>query len=231
MSAGDRDSDDKDWNPGTYERFRDLRLRPALDLLAQVPELPPGQIVDLGCGAGAAGPALRVRFPQAQLLGLDASAAMLARATAAGVYNALLLCDIGGWRPKEPIALIFSNAALHWLDDHDRLLPRLAGFLAPGGALAVQMPRNFDAPSHVLLRELSAKLFPDRFPCKPYRAPVYPARDYLKTLSPLGTVDAWETEYLQRLPPPRRDIPCAPSPKARRCAPSLTGYPKPKRKL
>ena len=49
-----------DWDPEAYARFRDLRLRPALDLLARVPQLPAGDVVDLGCGAGAAGPALAV---------------------------------------------------------------------------------------------------------------------------------------------------------------------------
>jgi trans-aconitate 2-methyltransferase len=191
----------KDWNPGTYERFRDLRLRPARDLLAQVPDLPPGAVVDLGCGAGAVGPALKARFPRARLVGLDSSEAMLARAEVAGVFDTLLRRDIDAWQPDEPVALIFSNAALHWLGDHDRLLPRLAGYLAPGGVLAVQMPGNFNAPSHALLREIAARRFPDRFSSEEYLAPVRPARGYAAMLAPLGHVDGWETEYVQRLDP------------------------------
>jgi trans-aconitate 2-methyltransferase len=61
--------------------------------------------------------------------------------------------DIARWQPFAPFDLIFSNAALHWLPDHERLLPALAGCLAPGGVLAVQMPRNFDAPSHTAIAE------------------------------------------------------------------------------
>ncbi len=190
-----------DWNPGTYERFRDLRLRPALDLLAQVPDLPSGAVVDLGCGAGAAGPALKARFPLARRIGLDASEAMLARAERTGDYDALIRGDIDEWQPDEPVALIFSNAALHWLADHDRLLPQLAGFLPPGGVLAVQVPGNFQAPSHALLREIAARRFPDRFSAEGFVPPVRPARDYVAMLAPLGRVEGWETDYVQCLEP------------------------------
>jgi trans-aconitate 2-methyltransferase len=195
----DRASDD--WDPGTYERFRDLRLRPALDLLAQVPALPAGDFVDLGCGAGAAGPALRARFPQARLLGLDASDAMSDHARATGVYDALIREDIDGWRPAAPLALIFANASLHWLDDHARLMPRLAERLVTGGVLAVQMPGNFDAPSHAPLREIAARRFPDRFGGGAFVAPVCAALDYVAMLTPFGRVDGWETVYVQHLAP------------------------------
>ena len=188
----------QDWNPGTYARFRGLRLRPALDLLAQVGDLPPGDVVDLGCGDGAVVEALRARFPDRRLIGVDASPAMLR--VAAG-YDAKVLADIATWHPDSPPALIFSNAALQWLGDHDRLLPHLAGLLAPGGCLAVQMPRQYGAPSHALLRDLAAAMFPDRFEFSDWRPAVLPAPDYWPILAPLGPVDLWETEYLQQLDP------------------------------
>lgn len=186
---------EKDWNPEAYARFRGLRLRPALDLLAQVGVLPKGDVVDLGCGDGAAGAALKARFGRA-LVGVDASPAMLAKAAG---YDRLTEADIAEWQPDTPPALIFSNAALHWLGDHGTLLPRLAGRLAPGGTLAVQMPRQFMAPSHRFLRDIAASLFPDRFDYLHYTAPVATAAEYHAILSPLGQVDAWETDYVQRL--------------------------------
>lgn len=195
MSAGLRN----DWNPGAYDRFRGLRLRPALDLLAQVPDLPPGDVVDLGCGSGAAGPVLRARFAQARLIGLDASAPMLERAAASGAYDQLIEGDIGDWHPQSPPALIFSNAALHWLGDHATLMPRLAAMLAPGGMLAVQMPGNFLAPSHALLRATAARLFAGRLANEPYVPPVRSAQDYMLLLAPLGVTEGWETVYVQRL--------------------------------
>jgi trans-aconitate 2-methyltransferase len=185
----------QDWDPGTYGRFRGLRLRPALDLLAQIDGLPPGDLVDLGCGDGVAAPALRARFPGRRLVGVDASPAMLAQAQG---YDATLLADIAHWSPFAPPALIFSNAALHWLADHATLFPRLAGFVGPGGALAIQMPRQFAAPSHALMQQIAARMFPDRF--APTAAPVHPPAAYDRMLRPHGAVTVWETEYLQRLP-------------------------------
>ena len=137
-----------EWNPDAYARFADLRLQPALDLLMHVRPLPAGDIVDLGCGNGAVGPVLRTRFAERTLIGIDTSAVMLAKARDSGAYERLEPRDMAEWAPDTPPALIFSNAALHWLDDHHRLLPRLAGLLAPGGTLAVQMPHQNRAPSH-----------------------------------------------------------------------------------
>lgn len=193
MSAGA-----KDWNPGAYARFRGLRLRPALDLMAQVGDLPAGEVVDLGCGDGAAAPALAARFAGRSLLGVDSSPAMLDKAAG---YAAKALADIAHWRPETAPALIFSNAVLHWLPDHGRLLPRLASYLAPGGVLAVQMPRQFLAPSHRFLRDIAAAMFPDRFDFGQYRPPVAPAVDYHRMLSRLGQVTAWESDYVQSLDP------------------------------
>lgn len=193
-----------DWNPPLYSAFRALRLRPALDLLAQVPALPAGEVIDLGCGDGAVAGALKARFPGHILLGIDASAAMLARAEG---YDAKMLVDIAAWTPARAPALIFSNAALQWLGAHERLFPRLAGLLVPGGVLAVQMPRNHVAPSHALIRDLATKLFPDRFPPGPFVPSVAPPENYWRLLAPLGRVSVWESEYLQELDPVDRGHP------------------------
>ena len=188
-----------DWNPESYARFRDLRLRPALDLLAQVAELPAGDIVDLACGAGVLSTALRDRWPGRRLIGVDASPAMLADAVRTGSYDELAEADIAAWHAETPPALIFSNAGLHWLADHAALLPRLAGMLAPGGTLAVQMPRQYGAPSHRFLRDFAADMFPDRFDFSHWQPPVAPPVAYHRMLAPLGRVSVWETDYVQRL--------------------------------
>lgn len=194
-----------DWDPAGYGAFRDLRLRPALDLLAQVPDLPSGDVVDLGCGDGAVAPALVARYPTRTLVGVDGSEAMLANAALRRAYERITLADIADWRPERPLALIFSNAALNWLPDHAALMPRLAGMLAKGGVLAVQMPRQGEAPSHRLLREVSARLFPAR--ALPAESPVLQAGDYVQLLLPLGEVRAWTTDYLQMLDPVTRGHP------------------------
>lgn len=190
----------KDWNPETYARFRGLRLRPALDLLAQVPDLPKGDIVDLGCGNGAVAADLATRFPGRRLIGVDSSPAMLVEAAEAGCYTRLDQGDAALWAPHARPALIFSNALCQWLSDHPGLFARLAQSLVPGGVLAVQMPRQYDEPSHRLLRDLAADLFPDRFDFTGWTAPVVPPQDYARMLMPLGRVSVWETRYVQVLP-------------------------------
>lgn len=126
---------------------------------------------------------------------------MLAKAQQTGSYNALIEADAATWMPNPPPALIFSNALCHWLPDHGALFTRLAGSLAKGGVLAVQMPRQFAAPSHQTLRDLAQSLFPERFDFTDWQAPVAPPRTYAQMLAPLGEVNLWETDYIQRLAP------------------------------
>ena len=192
-----------DWSPERYGRFRDLRLRPALDLLARVPALPEqGRVIDLGCGSGAVAEELSRRFTKRKIVGVDNSVEMLKKAAATGAYHRCDLVDIQSWEPtNKPPALIFSNAALQWLPDHAALLPRLAGMLRPGGVLAVQMPRQHGAPSHRFLREFAAEMFPDRFDFTGWVPPVADLPDYARILQPLGEADLWQTDYLQRLRP------------------------------
>lgn len=189
---------DKDWNPGTYHRFRGLRLRPAIDLLRAVGPLPDGPVVDLGCGSGAVGPAL-ARLGR-HLIGIDSSPAMLQEARATGAYDLLIEEDVAQWCTTDQPALIFSNATLHWLPDHKELLPRLAKMLAPGGTLAVQVPHQNNAPSHRLWRDLADEFFPGRFDHSTGPGVMLPA-EYFTILSPLGEMTLWETEYYQRLDP------------------------------
>ncbi len=190
-----------DWDPEAYHRFRGLRLRPALDLLAQVPALPEGAAVDLGCGSGAAGPALAQRFPGRVLHGVDRSPAMLEEAEATGAYQRLEQADIADWQAETPAALIFANAALNWVPDHDALLPRLASMLVPGGVLAVQSPRQQEEPSHRLLRDLSGALYPHLFDWSAWRDDVEDLAEYDRILSGLGELSLWETTYVQLLAP------------------------------
>ncbi|WP_188477752.1 methyltransferase domain-containing protein [Primorskyibacter flagellatus] len=189
-----------DWNPALYARFAGLRLKPALDLLLHVPALPEGDIVDLGCGNGPVGPLLRARYPDIRIIGVDNSPAMLAKARETGSYTTLTEADIATWHPDTPPALIYSNATLHWLPDHDRLLPALARMPAPGGTLAVQVPHQNNAPSHRLWHDLVEQNFPGRF--DPATAPgINDARRTWDILDGLGDLSLWETEYMQRLDP------------------------------
>jgi len=190
------------WDPKQYLKFSDHRLRPALDLMAQIPLAGPGIVYDLGCGPGTITRLLAERWPGAAVTGIDSSADMLAKARREAPKVAFQQADIAHWSPPAPADLIFSNAALHWLDDHASLLPRLAAQLAPGGVLAVQLPCNRDSPSHLLMDEAAAN-----GPWRPQLAhvrAVYRSVEttdaYYRILAPvMRQVDIWETTYLHVL--------------------------------
>jgi len=193
------------WDPTQYLQYEDARLRPALELLARVPLAAPATIADLGCGAGNVALHIARRWPEATLRGIDGDEAMLAKARKAAAGDARLRferADLAVWRAAAPFDLVYSNAALHWLDDHAALFPRLIGSVAEGGVLAVQMPCNFAAPSHALLQEIAtSSRWRDRLASLVRLQPVARPADYFDWLAPhASAVDIWTTEYLQHLP-------------------------------
>ncbi len=189
------------WDPAQYLKFSNHRLRPALDLLAQIPLAAPEHVVDLGCGAGNVTRFLAERWPSAKICGVDNSAQMLDKARGILPQAAWTESSIDAWQPEQPVDLIYSNAALHWLPDHPTLFARLFGFLKPGGILAVQMPRNFAAPSHTSIdAALDALALPAglraTIDANKLNNPVAEPADYYDWLKPLAAgVDLWETLY------------------------------------
>lgn len=198
------------WDPAQYLRFADERTRPAVELLARVPNDAPSSVYDLGCGPGNTTRLLRARWPDAVLTGVDSSAEMLDRAAREVADAEWVRADLAHWRPDRPADVLFSNATFQWLDDHERLFPALMDALAPGGALAVQMPRNFNAPSHTAIAEvvrggpwrtrLEPLLRTALGPFSVRTSPVHPPAWYYGLLaSRAASVDVWETEYLHML--------------------------------
>jgi len=189
------------WDPALYSAFAAPRLRPALDLIGRIGAARPARVVDLGCGTGNVTRILAERWPEAAVTGIDSSPEMLAAAAKEAPALEWVKADVGAWRPNPPPDVLFSNAALHWLDDHATLFPRLLDGLAPGGWLAVQMPRNHQAPSHIAVIEAAAAgpwaeaLAPVLRP-----SPVAAPSVYYDVLAPEASeLDIWETEYLHVL--------------------------------
>jgi trans-aconitate 2-methyltransferase len=189
------------WDPAQYLQFSDQRLRPALDLLGQVPLSAPAHVVDLGCGAGNVSVILRQRFPAAEVLGVDNSAAMLDKARAAAPSCRFEQGDFATWQPAVAPALIYSNAALQWVGGHAALFPRMMSLLAPGGVLAVQMPAMHDAPLRRMQYEVAAHgPWAARLAGHASAPPILDAAGYWDLLRPLAaSLDIWETVYLHPL--------------------------------
>jgi len=146
------------WNPRQYEKFRDERSAPFFDLMAMVQPVPGGRVVDLGCGTGELTRALHEHTRAAETAGIDSSETMLAKSAAlAGDGLRFELGDVATWQAERQFDLVFSNAALQWVDGHAELFPRLISAVAPGGQIAVQMPANSDHPSHMTAHWLAAQ--------------------------------------------------------------------------
>jgi trans-aconitate 2-methyltransferase len=207
------------WDPGQYRRFADERSRPFADLLARVPAQSPRLVVDLGCGPGDLTATLASRWPEAEVRGVDSSAEMIEAAQALLAADAadhhegtpaaslarrlsFTLADAADWQPDLPPDVIISNAVLQWIPDHLRILGRWAGVLAAGGWLAIQVPANFDQPSHVILRELAGSpAWKEQLAGVRLNRQAAEPAGYLDVLARAGCeVDAWETTYLHVLP-------------------------------
>ncbi len=195
-------ADRASWDPAQYERFKDERGRPFRDLLDRVPPIPMRLAADLGCGTGELTRELLLRWPDAEVLGVDNSAEMLAKGSR-GLPAGLRLAnaDIREWRAPRPLDLIFSNAAFHWVPDHAALLARLAGMLAPGGVIAAQIPNNRAEAAYVLLdRILASPGWARRVPAGATRVTVESPAWYLARLRGLELEpQVWETIYYHRL--------------------------------
>jgi trans-aconitate 2-methyltransferase len=170
------------WNPAQYERFKAERRQPFDDLLALVHPRPQMHVIDLGCGTGELTRDLHVKLAAAETLGIDSSASMLAKANAfADEDLRFVQAEIESFAAEQLVDLLFSNAALHWIDDHESLFGRLTTFLAPGGQLAVQMPANEPHPSHTTAVETAREVG-----IEPRHSPVLPPERYSEILHRLG---------------------------------------------
>ncbi|XAS69142.1 trans-aconitate 2-methyltransferase [Micrococcaceae bacterium Sec5.7] len=194
------------WDPAKYVQFGDYRDRPYFDLTGRVHASAPRHVVDLGCGPGNLTATLAERWPDAEVLGLDSSAEMLARSAPyeeAAPGLSFGLADIAEWTPAAETDVVVTNAALQWVPGHLELLAGWAAALTPGAWFALQVPGNFSSPSHVLMRELaeSAEWSAKLDGVLRHDGAVAEPASYLQTMLDAGcSAEAWETTYQQVLP-------------------------------
>ena len=195
------------WDPVRYLRFAGERARPFAELVARVAADSPTTVVDLGCGEGALTASLAQRWPGARVTGIDSSATMLAAAAAHAVPGRVefALGDVQDWQPAGPVDVLVTNAVLHWVPGPAGQELVVAGQLAPGGELALQVPGNFRAPTHTLLADLcrSPRWAAQLADAAPRPDAVLEPAGYYDVLTTAGlTADVWETTYLHVLSGP-----------------------------
>jgi trans-aconitate 2-methyltransferase len=191
------------WSAQQYSKFELERTRPVRDLVAAIPSASGGPVrraVDLGCGPGNSTEVLLQRYPDADVVGVDNSADMIAAARKRLPATRFELADIATWQAEAPVDVILANASLQWLADHQSLYPRLVSQLGDGGTLAVQTPDNLAEPAHLLAREVASQpRWRAKFGEHPH--PERHAADfYFALLRPLcASVDIWRTTYFHVL--------------------------------
>ena len=186
------------WDPKQYNKYFKQRNRPAIELIEKIPQNTYNSVIDLGCGDGAITKTLQDKYNPTNIIGLDSSASMLKKAKEMNSNITWQLESINDF--KNNFDLIFSNAALQWVDNHEALFEKL--ILATNISLAIQMPNNFNAPSHVLLRETITENpeFKEKLTTTIRNAPVLDKNSYYGLLcKKMSYIDIWETEYLQQL--------------------------------
>lgn len=140
------------------------------------------------------------------MVGLDTSDAMLTHARSRAPKAQFVKQDIARWTPGDQPDLIFANAALQFLPDHDRLFPLLVSYLRPGGAFAAQMPNIARESSHALMRMIAAD--------GPWSSRLVPVaktqpiigqfEEYYEWLRPVAShVEIWATTYVHPLDGPQ----------------------------
>ncbi|WP_188940907.1 trans-aconitate 2-methyltransferase [Nakamurella endophytica] len=198
------------WDPQQYGRFAGERGRPLVDLVHRIGADRPRQVVDLGCGPGEPTLLLARRWPEATVVGVDSSPEMIRRALAVRAEQpadvadrvSFVLGDLADWRPGPETDVVVSNAALQWVPGHRALLAGWLDALPDGAWFGWQVPGNFDAPSHRLLREIAAgDRWRERLRGVLRHDPVDDGPGYLELLLQHGwRAEAWETTYLHLLP-------------------------------
>jgi trans-aconitate 2-methyltransferase len=190
------------WDPTVYRRFGTERSRPFFDLVAQIGAEKPRAVVDLGCGPGELTATLADCWPRARVTGIDSSPEMIERAAELSTPAGFQVGDVRDWHPAPDVDVLVTNAVLQWVPGHRELLDRWVRELPGGAWLAMQVPGNFDAPSHRALREVARREpFAATLGDLLRAAPVDDAAGYATRLTGLGaSVDAWETTYVHLLP-------------------------------
>jgi len=185
-----------EWDSAQYLKFHDERTQPCRDLAARIAMDAPAGIIDLGCGPGNSTEVIAARFPETAITGFDSSTDMIATARERHPGWRWITGDIAHFAEgNDRYDLVFSNAALQWVPDHERILPLL---LQRAGVLAVQMPGNWAAPAHGVMREV-AKRFGMLESVREWYT--HDENFYYDVLAPhCRQLDLWTTEYIHVMP-------------------------------
>ncbi|MEM7009630.1 MAG: methyltransferase domain-containing protein [Thermodesulfobacteriota bacterium] len=142
------------WNPELYHKYQKERFAPFKDLMDLIEVRESISSLDLGCGTGELTKLVADMLPESTMLGIDSSSEMLEKASQLSKQGlSYELCPIAEASGKWD--LIFSNAAVQWVDNHQELIPKLVSMLNPNGQIAIQMPANHNHPTQTTIADIA----------------------------------------------------------------------------
>lgn len=187
-----------DWKPSLYLAFGKERTQPAIDLVMKINSDNPMRIIDIGCGPGNSTHVLKNRWPNAEIIGLDSSQAMIEQAREN--YNDInWVCADASSNLSTfgKFDIVFSNAAIQWIPNQHELLQAMFNILNKNGVMAVQVPNTTNMPVHVELQKMIAtEKWKKHFTSLSSVYSVKSTSFYYDILcSFTDKVDLWETDY------------------------------------
>ncbi len=187
-----------DWNPDLYLKYKNERTQPSIDLVSRINIEKPRSVIDIGCGPGNSTQVLAERWPEAKTTGFDSSPAMIEKAKSDYPHMQWIQGDASAIATDTKYDIVFSNATIQWIPDHEQLIPRFLGLVEKGGALAVQIPKFRDMPMGMIVGRVAAK---GRWKNRTVECEkLFTYHDYgfyYDILSEQArSVDMWETSYI-----------------------------------
>jgi trans-aconitate 2-methyltransferase len=191
------DEQTTDWQPTDYLKFGKERTQPSVDLVSRIALPDARRILDIGCGPGNSTAVLRSRWPKAELTGIDSSPEMIEKAKSDHASGKWVVADYRNWDAGETYDLVFSNATIHWIPDHERLFAKMFAMTSNGGAVAAQVPSVQDSAVHQAARRLSqTDEWREILAANESALTYHPATYYYQLLSKLSRqVELWHTTY------------------------------------
>ncbi|OOM80132.1 methyltransferase domain-containing protein [Clostridium sp. BL-8] len=191
-----------DWSSVQYLMFKNERTQSAIDLANRIFIDNPKKIIDIGCGPGNSSQVLAKRFPNAYILGVDNSANMVEAAKTDYPNLDFKICDVNKDLSilDNDFDVVFSNACIQWIPNHNQLLKKMLGLLKPGGILAIQTPMNYNEPIHKIIGEVSeSEKWKSEF-SNPRIFYNLTQSEYFDLLSEISSeFSMWETTYCHKL--------------------------------
>ena len=190
------------WNSEQYLKFKNQRTQPAVDLAKRISGINPHTVLDIGCGPGNSTVVLKSVFPSADIIGVDNSENMIAKAKSANPDLCFELMSVDNICDSETkYDVIFSNACLQWVPDHKRVLPMLFDRLNENGVMAIQMPVNTEEPLFRIITDTVNEKKWNFSPSLHEENKTLSGSEYFDIISSLtDTFDIWETIYYHNMP-------------------------------